>query len=59
MKAPWLSKTLWTNVILAAVAFFPVAQAWVTAHPLVTTEVFAVINFGLRLISKDQISLGD
>lgn len=58
-KAPYLSKTLWTNLIVAAVAFFPAAQSYVSAHPLAIVEAFAVVNFVLRLVTKNAISLND
>jgi flagellar biosynthesis protein FliR len=56
-KSPIQSKTLWTNLILAIVAFIPAAQVFIQGHPLFLAEGFAVINVGLRLITKDKISL--
>ena len=56
-KSPLLSKTLWINVIMAALAFVPVANTWVVAHPEVTMLFFAGVNFLLRLITKDKITL--
>ena len=59
MKAPWLSKTLWTNLVVALVAFFPGAQAWMQAHPAVMVDAFAVVNIALRLVTKQAVGLGD
>lgn len=59
MKAPYLSKTLWINAIVAAVAFFPGAQTYVQAHPALLIDVFAGINFALRFFTKNAIGLGD
>lgn len=58
-KSPATSKTLWVNLIIAVAAFFPVAQTFLSEHPLVLAEAFAVINIGLRLFTKDKLSLGD
>lgn len=54
---PYLSKTLWTNAIIAAVAFFPGAQAYVTAHPMIVVEVLAGVNIVLRILTKSKLSL--
>lgn len=56
-KKPWLSKTILLNAVMAVVAFFPVAQAWVSANPQVFVFGFAAVNFVLRLVTKDKISL--
>lgn len=59
MKPVWASKTLWTNFIMAIVAFFPVAQTYIMGHPMLFTESFIVVNVILRLVTKSQITLGD
>lgn len=57
-KAPYLSKTLWTNAILAGCAFFPGAEAFIMSHPQLIVAVLAGVNFSLRFFTKDQLSLG-
>jgi len=59
MKKPWLSKTLWINLIMAVSAFIPVAHEYLVAHPEVVVIGFSVVNMLLRLVSKDQLSLVD
>jgi len=57
MKSPLLSKTLWTNALLALFAFFPVVNTWVAANPTVMMIAFSVVNIALRLITKDKLQL--
>lgn len=57
-KKPWLSKTIWLNLIGAVLALvYPPAGEWLAAHSEVTLGLFAGLNILLRLISKDKISL--
>lgn len=49
------SKTLWANVILAAVAFYPPVAAVVTVDILAV--IFPVVNLVLRLVTKDKLVL--
>lgn len=58
-KAPWLSKTLWTNVMMAVAAMVPAVQSYVSAHPMVFTMGFAAVNFLLRLVTKNAVGLND
>lgn len=58
-KYPWLSKTLWFNVIVGIAAFFPPVQAFVQGHSEMIMMGFGLINMFLRLITKDAISLQD
>ncbi len=65
-KKPWFSKTMWLNLVcglLAAVAgFYPHANdfsAWITANMPMIGMGWGVLGMGLRLISKDKISLVD
>jgi uncharacterized membrane protein YadS len=59
-KKPWLSKTVWVNLIGALLALvYPPAGEWIAAHPEVTMGLFAGLNVILRLVSKDKISLLD
>jgi len=52
-KKPWQSKTLWVNLLLAALAFFP----QVSVSPEIVGVVFTVANFILRLVTKKPISI--
>ena len=54
-KKLWESKTLWLNAILAAVAFFPKLADTVNEEMLL--QLVLVVNFVLRLITKDKVSL--
>ena len=55
MKKPYLSKTLWVNALVAIAAFFPGLQETVSAENLMMLA--AVVNMGLRLVTKDAIGL--
>lgn len=57
MKKPWLSKTLWTNLLLALFAFFPGVDAWISSNPSAIVMGFSVINIILRLVTKDKVGL--
>jgi len=56
-KPFWLSKTLWTNVIMGVLA---VAIPWVKENitPDILAYIFAGANMLLRLISKDKLQIG-
>lgn len=56
-KSPWLSKTLWTNVIVGILAFMPWLRDWVGAHPQVFIGLFALANIALRWATKGSIQL--
>lgn len=59
-KKPWLSKTIWLNLVGAVLALvYPPASAWLAAHAEITLGFFAGLNVLLRLISKDKISLSE
>lgn len=57
MKKPWLSKTLWTNLLLALVAFIPTVGEFVGKNPQVVLFFFGAVNMVLRLVTKDKVSL--
>ena len=64
MKKPWLSKTIWFNFIMATIAIFtPVVSDWAVQNSAVFTQIVAAfwmgVNFLLRYITKDKISLND
>lgn len=57
-KKPWLSKTLWLNAIVAGCALFsPTVSTFIASNIEVTTAAFAGLNFLLRLITKNGVSL--
>lgn len=57
-KPLYLSKTLWTNVIIAICAMFvPGVAAWIQANPEMVVSIFAGINILLRLITKNGVAL--
>lgn len=65
-KPAWQSKTMLVNAavgVLACAALFwdgaPDAIKWINEHGGEITMLFAVINMGLRLITKDKISIGE
>lgn len=59
VKKPWLSKTLWMNLIMAVlVMFWPAAGDVVASHPEVATMVWSGINMLLRFVTKDQLQIG-
>lgn len=57
VKSVYQSKTLWLNLIMAGVAFFPEVQVVVSEHPEIMMAVFAAANFALRLFTKSKIEL--
>lgn len=56
-KKPWQSKTNYVALFLAIAAFFPSASAWVAANPDMFMWGLSAVFSGLRLISKDKISI--
>lgn len=56
-KAPWKSKTLWLNLLVALGAMLP----WEPAKELLSEAnlvmVLSVLNMVLRLVSKEKIGL--
>ena len=56
-KRPWMSKTLWISVITAAAALWPPAAAWIAANPAIFSFAITGIFAGLRLITKDGVSI--
>jgi len=55
VKSAWKSKTLWANVIVAGLAFFPSIADKVT--PVQVALALTVLNTVLRLVTKDRIVL--
>ena len=59
VKKPWLSKTIWSNIIMAVVAFFPGVNEWFVANPDALVMMFTIANVLLRLITKDKLSFSE
>jgi hypothetical protein len=57
-KSVFKSKTVWMNLIIAIAAFFPPVYGWIVGNPEMVAMIVSALNVGLRLISKDKISLG-
>lgn len=59
-KKPWLSKTLWVNLLMAVFAmFWQPAADFIAQNPETVAVIFTGINMVLRLITKDKIVLID
>jgi len=59
VKKPWLSKTLWVNLVLAVLAFVPAAQEMMKESPEMVVVGVNMINMLLRMITKDKVTLVD
>lgn len=61
VKPAWQSKTLWTNLILAAAAIFAPAglQQWMADNQTALPLLFAVVNMVLRFATTSGIQLSD
>lgn len=58
-KSPWLSKTLWFNLVMAVLPFVaPPAKVLLEQNPEVFGAIVAGVNFLLRLITKQPVSIG-
>lgn len=51
------SKTVWSNFIMAGLAFYPPAQQFISANPEIYAMAWAALNTILRLISKGKVEL--
>lgn len=56
---PWLSKTLWTNLILCILSMLPATKDHVSSNPGTAMFIVGGINIALRLVTHSQISLED
>lgn len=54
---PWESKTLWAALIVAIAGFIPPVGQWINEHPDYFSMVLGGLFGGLRLITKDKISI--
>lgn len=57
-KPIWQSRTIWTNLVMAALAFYPPASEFLTARPELMMTFWAILNVILRLVTKDKIEIG-
>jgi len=58
VKKPWLSKTLWVNLIGAASAmFFPPVGDFISSNPEIVMVLWSGINMLLRLVTKGAVSI--
>lgn len=57
MKAWYLSKTLWINLIAVASLMVPAVGAYVASHPSAVVDGLGAINVLLRLLSSDKLSI--
>ena len=56
-KKPWLSKTIWTNVIVAGLAFVPSVHKFIVDSPELFTVGFTIVNVILRFVTKDKVQI--
>lgn len=58
-KKPWLSKTLWANLLMAIIAFIPWAplQSWIAGNPDLVLQILAGVNIVLRMLTDSKIQL--
>ena len=56
-KSIFTSKTMAAQAITLGAAFYPPIQALVAAHPGETLVVLALLNAGLRWITKGKVVL--
>ena len=58
-KPIWQSKTLWTNALMAGLAFWPAAKDAFVSHPEIVLLGWGVLNMILRVVTKSKIQIGD
>ena len=56
-KTIFKSKTLIVNAIIAVASLYPPVGEWVQSNPDTALQALAVINFVLRLVTKNKIVL--
>ncbi len=54
-KVIWQSKTVWANLLLAASAFYPPANDWISAHGTVFSIGVMFLNVALRSVSSHKL----
>lgn len=56
-KSFWASKTVWVNGVFAIIASLPPISDWISSNPELTTSILGIANIGLRMITKQEITL--
>lgn len=56
-KSFLLSKTIWLQILLFALAFFPPALAWLKANPVEAVSVITALNVLVRFITSGKVSI--
>ncbi len=56
-KKSWQSKTLWANLFMAGIAFFPGVNQFFLEHPQALMAVFLIVNTILRFATKGKVQL--
>ena len=56
-KKSYLSKTLWINLVIAAIAFFPAASQFCANNPEAVLTGMALVNVILRFVTKGKVEL--
>lgn len=56
-KPVYLSKTIWSNLIIALLPLFPVVSEIFKANPWLHESIFLVANLVLRAVTKDKLTL--
>ena len=56
-KSFLLSKTVWLQIVLFGLAFFPPALAWLKANPVDAVAVITALNVLVRFTTSGRISI--
>lgn len=56
-KSILLSKTLWVQILMIALGFFPPALAWLKANPVDALAVIAAVNVLVRFATSGRVSI--
>jgi len=56
-KSIFKSKTLIVNALIALASLYPPVGGWVQANPETALQLLALVNFALRFITKNKVSL--
>lgn len=56
MKPIWESKTIWANLVMAILAFFPAIQSHLT--PEMMAMGMGALNIVLRFVTSKKIGVG-
>jgi uncharacterized membrane protein YoaK (UPF0700 family) len=59
VKKPWQSKTHWTAVILALIAFIPGVEAWAKENTQIFMAIVSAVFMLLRQITKGKIAFDE